>query len=119
MRNFQKLDASKLDASSDVLEIYSTASDQNQPRLALRREGIYVAISASYGPLEIALRPKYEDLIRVLGRLTTVDGLHTTREVGSDQAFLAIGLSPNNNLILRPTIIADANGHFSLNIEIT
>jgi len=68
--------------------------------------------------LEIALRPRYEDLVRTLSRLTAVDGLHTTRQVGTGQAYLAMGLTKDDNLLLRPTIVADATGHMSLNIEI-
>jgi|SRR5690242_11424452 len=119
MRNFQVLDASRLDTDSDSLELYYSKAEASQPRLALRREGIYVTISASYGPLEIALRPRYEDLVRTLSHLTAVEGLHTTRQVGTVQAYLGMGLTPENSLLLRPTIVADATGHFTLNIEIS
>ena len=119
VRNFQILDGCKVDPASDSIELFSTTEDDDRPRLAMRREGAYVTISASYGPLEIALRPRYEDLVRTLGRLTAVDGLHTTRQVGTDQAYLAIGLTSSDHLLLRPTIVADATGHFSLNVEIT
>lgn len=119
MRNFQSLDASRFDAESDSLELFYTGADSDQPRLALHREGSYVTISASYGPLEIALRPKYDELVRILSRLTAVEGLHTTRQVGTGQAYLGIGLNNQGNLMLRPTIVADATGHFSLNIEIS
>ncbi len=119
MRNFQMLDGCRVDPESDSLELFYTNASEEQPRLALRREGIYVTISASYGPLEIALRPRYEDLTRTLSRLTTVEGLHTTRQVGTGQSYLAMGLTADNNLLLRPTIVADATGHLSLNIEVT
>ena len=118
MRNFQILDGSRINKESDSLELFFINADTEQPRLALRREGIYVTISASYGPLEIALRPRYEDLIRTMSRLTAVEGLHTTRQVGTGQAYLAMGLTQDDNLLLRPTIVADATGHLSLNIEI-
>ncbi|MEP7288531.1 MAG: hypothetical protein ABI947_22495 [Chloroflexota bacterium] len=118
MRNFQILDGSRIDTEADSLELFYSNADSEQPRLALRREGIYVTISASYGPLEIALRPRYEDLVRTMSRLTSVEGLHTTRQVGTGQAYLAMGLTRENNLLLRPTIVADATGHFSLNIQI-
>jgi len=119
MRNFQLLDGCRADPESDTLELFYTNASEEQPRLALRREGLYVTISASYGPLEIALRPRYEDLTRALSRLTSVEGLHTTRQVGTGQSYLAMGLTPEDNLLLRPTIVADATGHLSLNIEIT
>src|SRR5437773_12558269 len=118
MRNFQILDGSRIDRNGDSLELFFTDADSEQPRLALRREGAYVTISASYGPLEIALRPRYEDLIRTLSRLTAVEGLHTTRQVGTGQAYLAMGLTSGDNLLLRPTIVADATGHLVLNIEV-
>jgi hypothetical protein len=118
VRQFQTLDGCKVDPESDSLELFFTNADSEQPRLALHREGIYVTISASYGPLEIALRPRYEELIRSLTRLPAVEGLHTTRQVGTGQAYLAIGLTPGNNLLLRPTIVADATGHISLNLEV-
>jgi hypothetical protein len=119
MRNFQLLDGCRADPESDSLELFFMAASSEQPKVALHREGSYVTISASYGPFEIALRPRYEDLVRTLSRLTAVDGLLTTRQVGTGQAYLAIGLSPDNSLLLRPTIVADATGHFCLNIEIT
>ena len=118
MRNFQTLDGSKLDPELDTLEIFYTTSSADHPALDLRREGLYITISASFGPLEIALRPKYEDLVRTLSRLTPIEGLHTTRQVGTGQAYLAMGLTSEGNLLLRPTIVADATGHLSLNIEI-
>jgi|SRR5215212_5338667 hypothetical protein len=119
MRNFQILDGAKANSETDTIELFFTNAEEEQPRLALRREGAYVTISASYGPLEIALRPRYEDLVRTLSRLTVVDGLSTTRQVGTGQAYLAMGLTSNDNLLLRPTIVADATGHFSLNIEVS
>jgi hypothetical protein len=119
MRNFQTLDGCKIDPETDTIELFFSTAEDTQPRLALHREGAYVTISASYGPLEIALRPRYEDLVRTLTRLTPVDGLTTTRQVGTGQAYLAMGLTANNNLFLRPTIVADATGHMSLNIEVS
>lgn len=118
MRNFQTLDASRVDPEADSLELFLKAETDDHARLALRREGIYVTISASYGPLEIALRPRYEDLVRTLGRLTVVAGLHTTRQVGTDQAYLAMGLTADDRLLLRLTIAADATGHLSLNMNL-
>ncbi len=119
MRNFQVLDASRISTESDSLELFLTSADDDMPRLALRREGIYVTISASYGPLEIALRPRYEDLIRALSRLTAVEGLSTTRQVGTGQAYLAVGLTSEHDLVMRLTIVADATGHLSLNMQIS
>ena len=118
MRNFQTLDTHRNNPESDSLEFFLDAAEHDQPRLALRREGIYVTISASYGPLEIALRPRYEDLVRTLSRLTVVEGLHTTRQVGTGQAYVALGLSTDDDLLMRLTIVADATGHLSINIAL-
>ncbi len=118
MRNFQPLDHVEIDNDIDAITLENNTSESD-PVLALRREGIYVTISASYGPLEIALRPRYEDLARTLSRLQSVDGLSTTRQVGTAQAYLAMGISPEGALMLRPTIVADATGHFSLNLVLT
>src|SRR5260221_9229524 len=119
MRNYQILDGSRIDREADSLELFLKNAESEQPRLALRREGIYVTISISYGPLEIALRPRYEDLTRTLARLVPVKGLSTTREVGTGQAFLAMGQTQDQQLVLRPTIVADATGHFSMNLQLS
>jgi hypothetical protein len=119
MRNFQPLDHVEIDTDIDAITLENNASSESDPVLALRREGIYVTISASYGPLEIALRPRYEDLSRTLSRLQSVEGLSTTRQVGTAQAYLAMGISPEGALSLRPTIVADATGHLSLNLVLT
>lgn len=118
MRNFQTLDDTKVDSGSESLEIFLSAADDDQPRLAVRREGTYVTLSASYGPLEIAMRPRYEDLLRALTRLTIVEGLLTTRQVGTNQAYLALGLHSDGSLLMRLTIVADATGHFSINLRL-
>jgi hypothetical protein len=85
----------------------------------MRREGDYITISASYGVLEIALRPRYHELTRVLSRLQPVEGLQTTRQVGTGQAFLALGLKPDGTLLMRPTLVADATGHMSFNLALS
>ena len=117
MRNFQSLDQTTVNDETQTIELSHTDSGK-APILVMHREGPYVTISASYGPLEIALRPRYEDLIRTLGRLPAVDGLHFTRQVGTAQAFLAVGLTPAGELLLRPTIVADATGYLSLNLHL-
>jgi hypothetical protein len=116
MRQFQILDQIAIDAASGVMTLTSESAEHAQ--LAMRREGAYVAISASYGPMEIALRPRYEDLVRLLARLQPVEGLQTTRQVGTSQAYLAIGLRSDGALIIRPTIVADATGYLTLNITL-
>jgi hypothetical protein len=119
MRTFQLLDTTKVDPDSGSFQVYSAKDADNAPHLSFRREGIYITISASYGPLELALRPRYEDLTRTLSRLTVIEGLNTSRQVGTGQAYLAMGLAQNESLILRLTIVADATGHMSINLEVT
>ena len=49
--------------------------------------------------LKLPLRPRFQELSRVLGRLHAVEGLQTTRHVGTAQAYLAVGLKPDGILI--------------------
>ncbi|MGQ9887119.1 MAG: hypothetical protein ACUVSX_01390 [Aggregatilineales bacterium] len=119
MRHFVTLDTMNYDADSGILRLGSSQEMGTAPQIAMRREGAYMAIAASYGPLEIALRPQHEELARLLGRLQPVKGLQTTRQVGTAQAYLAIGLHIDGTLVMRPTIVADAAGHFSLNLVLT
>lgn len=119
MRYFQTLDKITVDSDSGIMYLSAQRESDNQPRVALRREGVYLTISASYGPLEIALRPRSDDVIRVLSRLQPVEGLQTTRQIGTSQAYLAAGLRSDGALVLRPTIVADATGLFSFNLVLT
>lgn len=119
MRHFQTLDKITVDSESGVLYLSTHKESENFPRVGMRREGAYVAISASYGPLEIALRPRTEDLVNLLSRLQPVEGLQTTRQVGTSQAYLAIGLRSDGALVMRPTIVADATGLFAYNLVVT
>lgn len=119
MRYFQTLDKITVDPDTGVMILAVSDDTQHQPTIAMRREGTYIAISASYGPLEIALRPRVDELARLLGRLQPVDGLQTTRQVGTAQAYLAIGLRRDGTLVIRPTIAADATGHFTINLALT
>ncbi len=115
MRNFQTLEHITIDDTAGIMYILS--GEKIMPsRLALRREGSYIAISTSYGPMEIALRPRFEEFTRILARLHPVQGLQTTRQVGTGQAYLGLGLGSDDELILRPTIVADATGHICFNL---
>ena len=118
MRNFQPLDHFVVDTETETIQLEHTNSE-NEPLLALHREGPYVTISASFGPLEIALRPRYDELTRALSKLPAVEGLHVTRQVGTSQAYLGMGTTIEGALLLRPTIVADATGHLSLNLALT
>lgn len=116
MRNFETLDSVTLEPGSGIIHIATQSGAAGTPRIAMRREGSYVAISASYGPLEIALRPRFAELARILGRLRPVEGLQTTRQVGTGQAYLSLGLQADGMLVMRPTIVADATGHLCFNL---
>jgi len=116
MRHFERLDQVSVDPQTGIISLTTTRDVHSKPIVAMRHEGGYVVISASYGPLEISLRPRLEELARVLVRLQPVEGLQTTRQVGTGQAFLALGSQASGELILRPTIVADATGHLSFNL---
>ncbi|MFO7321884.1 MAG: hypothetical protein DIU68_009140 [Chloroflexota bacterium] len=119
MRNYEILTTVEIDQHTGLLTM--TASRESPPvsQLAMRREGDYVVISASYGPIEIALRPRYEMLRRTFARLQPIGGLQTTREIGTTHAYLSVGLRADHSLLLRPTLVGDASGHLCLNFELT
>jgi hypothetical protein len=119
MRKFIELDQATVDAETGIISLTAARATEAQPSVSMRREGDYITISASYGLLEIALRPRYHELTRVLSRLQPVEGLQTTRQVGTGQAFLALGLKPDGTLLMRPTLVADATGHMSFNLALT
>lgn len=118
MRKFYELNSATTDPQTGVFQIMSN-DDKHDIALALRREGGYVAISMRYGPIEMALRPRFNELNRVLGRLRPVNGLHTTRQIGTAQANVALGLREDGSLIIRPTIVADATGLLCFNLILT
>jgi hypothetical protein len=116
MRTMHSLNSISLDTESGVIYFYDNSKTA---RFALRREGDYIAISASYGPIEIALRPRYAELERALKALQPVEGLQTTRQVGTGESYLSLGLRSDGALNVRPTLVADAYGYLSLNLELT
>ncbi len=118
MRHYQTLDTVTFNAESGIFAV-SAAGAAIDAKIALRREGEFVALSASYGPLEIALRPRYAELVRTLARLRPIGGLQTSRELGSTQAYISLGLNGDDALLLRPTIVGDASGHVGLNFSMT
>jgi hypothetical protein len=119
MRNFTLLDKATVNADTAIMYLEAQQDADGSPVVALRREGSYIVISASYGPLEVALRPRFEEFTRVLARLQPVEGLNTTRQVGTGQAFLALGLRPDGVLLVRPTLVADATGHLAFNLSVS
>ncbi|MCC6805064.1 MAG: hypothetical protein IT319_19445 [Anaerolineae bacterium] len=116
MRNFQTLDQAVVDTATGVITFTVTNSDGAHPTIALRREGEYAPISASYGSLEIALRLRVRELIRTISHIQPNDGLNVTRQVGTGDCFLGLGLRSDGSLVVRPTIIGDASGYFCLNL---
>lgn len=119
MRNFQLLDVVTLDNHAGSIQFTTEEPLIAKPIVTVQREGGYVAFSASYGPFEIAIRPRFQELSRVLGRLQPVEGLQTTRQVGTGQAYLAVGLKPDGILLLRPTVVGDATGHLGFNLALS
>ncbi len=116
MRNFQTLDQIDVHESTGVISFAASGGSDSHPTISMRREGDYVAISASYGALEIALRPRALELIRTLKHIQPNDGLNTTRQVGSGETFLGLGLHGDGALVIRPTIVGDAIGYLCLNL---
>lgn len=118
MRHFFTLDQVTINEPAGVISIAASQDTTFHVMLSMRREGGYVSISVSSGPLEMALRPRSQELARVLERLVPVSGLQTTRQVGTGQAYLAVGLREDGTLVLRPTIVADATGLMCFNLLI-
>lgn len=116
MRNFHPLDQVSSDPDSGILLYTSSVEAPFKPQVAMKREGSYIAFSVSHGPMEMALRPRVDELKRVLGRVSPVPGLQTTRQVGTSDAYIALGLNPDGTLLMRPTLVADATGHFCFNL---
>lgn len=119
MRNFHSLDTSVLDGNTGLLSFHSSVEAPFRPQLTLRKEGTYVALSVSHGPIEVALRPRTDELRRVLGRLYPVEGLQTTRQAGTGEAYIALGLQTDGKLLMRPTLVSDATGHMCFNLTLT
>jgi hypothetical protein len=118
MRQFRTLFKVDVEEESGVMYIVGEKGTHDYPSMMVSREGEYVPISVSYGPIELALRLRHEDLARTLNRLQPVDGLQTTRQVGSTSAYLGLGLRHDGTLLMRPTVIADARGYLAVNLAL-
>ncbi len=118
MRQYVTLSQVTHDSQNGTLIFDMDESSENAPRLALKTEGDYIAISASYGPMEIALRPRLDELKWTLSHIQAIDGLQTSRQIGSSQSYLALGLRKDGALIVRPTILTDATGYFTFNFQL-
>lgn len=119
MRQFLTVDRAHADHDSQLLSLTSSADPVQQTQISMRREGDHLAISVSLNALEFALRPRFSEFTRILSHIQPVDGLNTTRQVGTGNAFLALGLHTDGSLIVRPTFVADATGYLSFNLKLT
>lgn len=119
MRHFQTLSTASYDAANDTLLISDGSGDPCAPTLWFGREGMYLSVAAGYGPLEIALRPRYRDVATSLAQLRPTARLTAMRRVGTGQAHLELGLSTEGELLLRTAIVADATGHIAINLVLT
>ncbi len=119
MRFTQRLDHVSHDKDDDTLLITCAQGPECEPALWIGREGMYVSVSATYGPLEIALRPRQRDLQMSLSQLRPTERLSVMRMVGTGQANIELGLSNEGELLFRMTIVADATGHLAMNMVLT
>lgn len=119
MRSYRQLDQVRYDESNDTLLFLCAQEGDSSPALWIGREGMYVSISATYGPLEIALRPRLRDLKTSLAQLRPTERLSVMRMVGTGQANIELGLSQEGELLFRPTLVADATGHLAVNLVLT
>lgn len=118
MRQFRSLFRVEIDEEANIMYIVGEKGTHDYPALMIRREGENVLMSVNYGPLELALKLSHDELTRTLLRLQPINGLQTTRQVGSTSAYLGLGLREDSSLTMRPTIIADARGHITFNITL-
>ena len=74
MRTYQTLDRAEVETDRDILTLTSATGSVIPTSLALRREGLYLAMSFSRGPAELALRLKTADVTRALPHPDEVRG---------------------------------------------
>lgn len=115
MRNYQILDTAHVD-SNGTLQLTNSEENPEKPCLSMSREGAFISLSASFGPLEVALRLRYEDLAWRLEQLQPVPGLAITRQIGTVNSYFAVGLTEDRRIVMRPTLVTDAHGHLSFNL---
>ncbi|MCK6580183.1 MAG: hypothetical protein L6Q98_18990 [Anaerolineae bacterium] len=118
-RTFALLDDSTVDTTAGILTLRGQVQDSYAPEISMRREGALIVIAAGTGVIEVALRLRYDELRQAMQYLQPNDGLTTSRQVGTGQAYLGIGLKTDDTLILRPVIVGDASGHLRLNFRLT
>jgi len=109
----------RLESQSGTDTLILASTDTQPGRLTARREDGYVVLTASSGPLEITLRLRADELLRTLRHPAATSEWATARQVGSSQAYLAIGRREGGDILLRPTLVADATGQISFNLLVT
>src|SRR5690606_9142458 len=114
MRNLQTLSTAAIDSATGVISFTSEDETALHPVVSMRQEGAYAAISASFGPHEIALQPSHSELVGNLRHLQPNDGLITTSQIGFANCVAGLGLSTDGRIILRPTMVGDATGDFGI-----
>ena len=117
MPKIETLNLAHYDSATGIFSL-SRSEDSSLAHVSLRLEGEYLAVSTSYGPLEIALRPRVEELKRVLRMLQPVDGLQFSRQLGSGQTSIGLGLQSDGRLLIRPAVIGDASGYIAINLAL-
>lgn len=115
MRQFQILTHVATDEADQTLHLSGEPGGDSLASLWFGHEGMYVSVSANYGPLEISLRPRQRDLVASLAQLKPTERLSIMRMIGTGQAHLAVGLSQTGKMLLRTSIVADATGQFAMN----
>jgi hypothetical protein len=115
MRLYQRLDRVAHDPQDDTL-LLTCSGGGACPEVWIGREGLYVSLSAAYGPLEMALRLRAADLVAGLSQLRATERLSVMRMVGTGQSNVELGLSTAGELLFRMTIVADATGHWAMNL---
>lgn len=114
MRDYQFLDT--ITEEEGRLQLTNREGGTNNGALTLAQEGDKIVISAAMGALEIALRLRLEELKRQIAGLKHIPGLTTSRQIGTTQAFIWLGLTDSNQLVLRPTLLVDATGKLTINL---
>jgi hypothetical protein len=118
-RAFALLDTTIIDAENHLLTLRGSETGTLTPEISIRREGVWLLIAAGVGFVEVALRLSFEEMHHVLSSLQPNDGLTTTRQVGTGEAYLGVGLKQDGTLILRPIVVGDATGHVRMNFRLT
>ncbi len=118
-RAFALLDTTLVDDENHLLTLRGAETGALIPEITIRREGIWLLIAAGVGFFEVALRLSFAEMRHVLASLQPNDGLTTTRQVGTGEAYLGVGLKQDGTLILRPVVVGDATGHVRMNFRLT